>query len=107
MMNQSNITPDDIERDTLLLESLMEVVPHPGYMATVIDSLENDYNLGREVITMLKGYGTLINILQAASELHELLDNPTLHARLSAAYYELTNNDPPDDDTMIRLRDDD
>lgn len=104
----NEITPEEIERDTLLLESLMEVVPNSGFMAQAIGDLENMYGTTTsEVLTTLKGYGTLINIIQAASELHELIENPTLHARLSAGYYDmLTNNDPPDDDTMIRLRDD-
>lgn len=107
MMNDKpDHTGDDEERDTLLLESLQDLVPNSGLMNSLIQVLPNLIPEGDDILDtfteMLKGYGTLLNVIQAASELEG-----TLHERLAAGYYELTNNDPPDDDMVIRLQDDD
>ena len=98
---------DELERDELLLNSLMDLVPEPGNMQSIRGHfVDQDDDVAKRMLATLDGYGTLINVIQAAVELGELLDNATLYDRLSAAYYELTNNDG-DPDAMIRLRDDD
>ena len=103
-----NDTPnEELDRDTLLLESLLDVVPNAHLMHDTISILA--HNGAEPTITdMLKGYGTLINIIQAAIEQPDALGQPlTMHDRLSLAYYELTNDDPGADTDSIRLRDDD
>lgn len=105
MMNDD--TDTEGERDTLLLESLMDLVPNAQLMHDTIQVLAK--NGAEPTITdMLKGYGTLINVLQAAVEMPDAFGRPmTLHDRLSTAYYELTNDDPGADTDSFRLRDDD
>lgn len=93
--------PDDnTERDTLLLETLMGVVPNSHDLALYTNGAVRNESLR----AMLAGYGTLLNIIQAASELADVGD---LHARLAAAYYELTNTDPAALTDEIKLHDDD
>lgn len=93
------------DKDTLLLNSLMDLVPDSGLIQVVSEMIGQDQtDASRKVLAMLNGYGTLLNIIQAAVELDE---EGTIYDRLSAAYYELTNRDPGADDDEIRLRDDD
>jgi hypothetical protein len=103
-----NNTPnEELDRDTLLLESLLDVVSDAHLMHDTISILARN---GAEptITNMLTSYGTLLNIIQAAIEQPDALNQPlTLHDRLSLAYYELTNNDPGADTDSIRLRDDD
>ena len=84
---------ENIERDTNLLETLMTVVPNAGMMTATIAALDASGMIDDNILDMLQGYGMLINILDAAAELD---DESDLHTRLSAAYYELTNNEPVD-----------
>jgi hypothetical protein len=53
-------------------------------------------------VILAEEIGTIANIIQAAAELEG-----SLHERLSAAYYELTNRDPAAETDIIRLTDDD
>jgi hypothetical protein len=89
-MNQQN-TNEGFDRDTLLLETLMGIIPNAGLLNGTRQILETN---GAEpvIIDMLKGYGTLLNIIQAATELEG-----SLYDRLSLGYYELTNNDYSED----------
>jgi hypothetical protein len=57
----------------------MDLVPDSAMLATVID-------IHPRIFAMLEGYGTLLNVLQAATE-----NQGTLTDRLYAGYYELTN----------------
>lgn len=49
---------------------------------------------------LVQDIGTIANIVQAASEYSE----GTMTARLSTAYYEVTNQDPGAETDMIGLR---
>jgi len=98
---------DELERDELLLNSLMDVVPEPANMQAIKEHfIDQDDAVAGRMLATLDGYGVLINIIQAAVELGELFPNANLYDRLSAAYYELTN-DAGDPDAEFRLRDDD
>lgn len=88
------MTATDSERDELLLQSLMDLIPTPGTMAALIQTFETS-TLSAEnahVVAMLKGYGTLLNVIQAATELEGSLTD-----RLYGGYYELTNNEGDED----------
>lgn len=97
---------DEQDRDELLLNTLMEVVPEPANMQAIKGHFDQDDDpIAQRMVATLDGYGMLINIIQAAIELGELMEDATLYDRLSMAYYELTNNDG-DPDAEFRLRED-
>lgn len=84
--------PDDETRDELLLTSLMDLVPQPYLMKAVKDHFTridgDDGTIIASIQAMLKGYGTLLNVIQAATE-----NEGSMTDRLYAGYYELTNNE--------------
>ena len=80
----------DAERDTLLLNSLTDVVPNSTALAKLREIIAKVAPDG-PLLDMIDGYGTLINIIQAATEMEDVGD---LYDRLSAGYYELTNKEP-------------
>jgi len=88
------LTAEEGERDSLLLEALMDLVPDSQNMATMLQFLKSTKNdaFTKPMIETLTGYGTLLNVIQAATELDDLGDNLTLHDRISAGYFELTND---------------
>lgn len=71
--------------DTLLLKDLMGVVPDSQGLTRLIKVLEGIGFKQRDV-DMLRGYGTLICILEAAFELDDAGD---MHDRLSEGFYEI------------------
>lgn len=93
---------DEQDLDKMLLEAIMAVVPDAGALNGLTEIIKEMKDFGH-LVDMLKGYGTLINILQAASEQGE----GTMTARLATGYYELTNRDPGAKTDEIRLRDPD
>lgn len=92
MTDQTN-EPSDGARDDLLLQTLMDLVPHSELMEEVLRLFGPESSEpAAKVIEMLKGYGTLLCVIQAASE----YDDEAMTDRLYAGYYELTNNEPID-----------
>lgn len=79
--------------DELLIQALMDLVPNAHLTSTLSDYLTEQAETDRErevlglYAKLLKGYGTLLNVLQSASELEG-----DLAARLSGGYFEHTNN---------------
>lgn len=79
--------PIESERDTLLIRSLMDLVPNSEWIQPLRELLQR-VDAGPNMDAMLEGYGTLLCVLQAAWEMD---DQGTLYDRLSLGYFELTN----------------
>jgi len=93
MIDEQTMRGGDNMDDELLIQAMMDLVPHSGLTHTMLVWLRtlNASPDDREMIElfteMLNGYGTLINVLQSAQELEG-----DLAERLCGGYFEHNNN---------------
>ena len=83
------ITTDENDENTLILSTLIDLVPNADITAKVIEAIQ----AAPEIAKMIEGYGLLLSILGVAVEYDDWQPPGMLHERLRAAYYELTNRE--------------
>ena len=99
------VSTEENERNTLLLNSLTDLVPHAWLTVDIVRKLKADGDESTLIVAgVIEGYGRLISILGIAIEYDDAQPPMTLHERLSAAYHELTNTDPAAETDIIRLQ---
>jgi hypothetical protein len=84
------VTADENEENTLLLTTLIDLVPNADLTTKVTEVMRGPTP---DLAKMIEGYGLLLNILGTAVEYDDWQPSGTLNDRLRAAYYEHVNRE--------------